>query len=298
MNSPTPEDLLRTLEEAQAAFAKQEYRLALARYQWVERHIQDDPENLPVIQIEIGWSHYLLQEYPDAIRYFAKALQSPRLNPTQRFDCLRLSGFSYEFAGDPEKASAFLQDALAQEVEETLKRYTYFELGKICFAQRRLAEAKAPLLKARQLFGAGEAPAGEREYLQTTLYYLGFIAFFEGDPGEAEKLFREYVEKAPDLKSQAPGYFGLAHLFYERKEYPALLDVCDKILHLDADFYDKETLAFFLCRGYLELQMWEELEMFLPNLIETYPEGRYQAAYPQLQWALRHRRLPPRSPEA
>jgi hypothetical protein len=28
--------------------------------------------------------------------------------------------------------------------------------------------------------------------------------------------------------------------------------------------------------------------------METYPEGRYKAAYPQLKWAMKNRKLPPR----
>jgi len=83
-------------------------------------------------------------------------------------------------------------------------------------------------------------------------------------------------------------------VFYDKKEYTALIDACEKIIHLDKGFYDKETLAYFLCRGYMELKMWGELDTFLPSLIDVYPEGRYKAAYPQLEWALRHREIPPR----
>jgi hypothetical protein len=44
----------------------------------------------------------------------------------------------------------------------------------------------------------------------------------------------------------------------------------------------------------MELQMWDELEVFLDNLMQTHPEGRYKDAYPQLKWAMKNRKLPPR----
>lgn len=289
MNSPTKEQILKTLKEAQNAFTNRDYRAALEKYQWVEKHIQDDPENLPVIWIEIGWSYYLLQDFIPAIQFLEKAVKSPYINEKQLFDCLRLIGFSYEYSANTDKAIAFLQDAINRDVEDDLKRYVYFELGKIFFAQNLTREAKPYLEKANALF-----IAEDHEYRQTTIYYLGFIAFFEGENNNAELLFREYIQQAPNPGAQAPGYFGLAHIVYDRKEYIALLDICDKIIGLDPDFYDKETLGYFLCRGYTELQMWDELEAFLPNLMETYPQGRYKAAYPQLKWAMKNRKLPPR----
>lgn len=289
MNPQTKQQILATLKEAQDAFRKQDYKTALEKYLRVEKNIQDDEENLPIIWIEIGWSHYLLHNFSDAIEFFERAMKSLHINEKQLFDCLRLAGFSYEYTGNMDKAIAYLQDAVAQNVEEDLKRYSYFELGKIFFAQNLSLEAKPYLEKARTLFSEED-----KEYSQTTIYYLGFVAFFEGDNRKSEMLFREYIRQAPDPKGQAPGYFGLAHVFYEKKEYAALIDVCDKIIHLDKDFYDKETLAYFLCRGYMELKMWDELDTFLPSLIDVYPEGRYKAAYPQLEWALRHREIPPR----
>lgn len=289
MNPPTKEQILSGLKEAQDAFLNRDYRTALGKYRWVEQHIQDDAENLPIIWIEIGWSYYLLQDFSNAIEFFEKALHSTHISEKQLFDCLRLAGFSYEYSGNSDKAIAYLQDALSRDVEDDLKKYVLFELGKIFFAQNLSREAKPYLEKARELF-----KEDDKEYLQTTIYYLGFVAFFEEENDKAERLFREYIRQAPDPKNQAPGYFGLAHLFYEKKEYPALIDACDKIIHLDQDFYDKETLAYFLCRGYMELQMWDQLDNFLPNLIHSYPDGRYKAAYPQLEWAQKNRKLPPR----
>jgi tetratricopeptide (TPR) repeat protein len=289
MNSPTKEQILKTLKEAQNAFVKQDYQAALEKYQWVEKHIQDDPENLPIIWIEIGWSYYLLQDFIPAIQFLQKAIKYPQLNKKQLFDCLRLIGFSYEYSGNTDKAIAYLQDAVSRKVEDDLKRYVYFELGKIFFARNLTKEAKPYLEKAQTLF-TGE----DSEYKQTTIYYLGFIAFFEGENTNAELLFREYIQQAPNPKAQAPGVFGLAHIFYDRKEYDVLLDVCNKIIHLDPDFYDRETLGYFLCRAYMELQMWDELEVFLDNLMQTHPEGRYKDAYPQLKWAMKNRKLPPR----
>jgi tetratricopeptide (TPR) repeat protein len=193
MNSPTKEQILKTLKEAQNAFTNCDYRAALEKYQWVEKHIQDDPENLPVIWIEIGWSYYLLQDFIPAIQFLEKAIKSPHINEKQLFDCLRLIGFSYEYSANTDKAIAFLQDAINRDVEDDLKRYVYFELGKIFFAQNLTREAKPYLEKANALF-----IAEDHEYPRSTTWALSLFLrektptqnFFSGNTFSRHQILR------------------------------------------------------------------------------------------------------------
>lgn len=279
--NPTKAQLIDALKGAQQAFVQQDYATALMKYQWVEKHIQDDPENLPPLWIEIGWTYYLMQNYANAISFFNKALKSEGLSEKQVFDSLRLIGFAHSGAGNFEKAIAYLQDALRRDVPEAEKRFVYFELGKIFFSQHSVREAKPYLEKAMVLM-----TGADQEYVQTTIYYLGFIAFFERDLPEAQRLFEAFIANAPTESAQAPGHFGLAHLHFHEKDYAALLELSQKIMALDPDFFDKETIAFFLCKSYQELGMLTELALFFKELRENYPEGRYARVYPEFQAAL------------
>lgn len=278
---PTKDDIIAVLKRAQEASMAQNHKDALPDYLWVETHIQDDPENLPFVWLEIGWAYYALNNFRQTIVYLEKASQSSQLVPRQVVDCMRLIGFCHLNLGNTDKAVAYLQDALLQKVEKIDLRHIYFELGKIFFGLNAPIKAKPYLVEAQELFGADEG-----DYLQTTKYYLGFIAFSEGDHSTAEQLFQDIIKNAANAKGQAPGHFGAAHLYCKNKQFEKLLAACQQIIDLDDDFYDKETLAFFLNKSYLELKMYKQLEMFLPELLKNYPKGRYQTEYPQLEKAL------------
>jgi tetratricopeptide (TPR) repeat protein len=287
------ENTLKTLKLAQAAFTDRDYRGALDAYRQVVRNLSQEPENQALIEIEIGWCHYLLEEYEATIATLEKVIKQTPLDEKQTFDCLRLIGFSHEFCGNSDRAIAWLQDAMKREVSDFDKRYACFELGKIFFNQNYTAEARPYLEQALAQF-----EDDDQAYRQSAHYYLGFIEFYLGRNDKARHYFNTYIKNAPDDHQRAPGYFGLAHIFYENREYPALIDTCEKVILLDADFFDKETLSFFLCMGYMYQKMWDQLALFLPNLKMTYPDGRYKSAYPILEKSLQMRRVPVRKSQA
>jgi len=287
-------EVLARLEKAQKLFLEKKYQQSLEEYSWVEKQFQDDPETLSMIRLEMGWTHYAAGNYKQAVRYLKEGIKSSELkeHPKEYFDSLQMLSFSCEATGDTTNAVDYFKKALQLSVDEKLKKPLFFEVGKILFVQQNYSEAKSYLEKVIEL---PESPA-EKMYRETAIYYLGFIALFEKDYRTAIRFFNRYIEEASGKKERAPGYFGLAHVYRARKEYPALIDVCKKIIHLDTDFFDKETLGYFICLGYMELQMWDELDTFLPELMRNYPEGRYKNTYPIFEQALRERKRPGEEP--
>ena len=284
---PTEREILRRLQKARDAYLNQDYPKALQEYHWVAEQIQDDPDNLPIIWIEIGWSYYYNKDYRKSIEYLQRAIDSGKLQEQQTYDCLRLIGFAYGSLQEFEKALDYLNRACEFSVRESDKRYIYFELGKIYFLQGNLKKAEPHLQKAWKLFRIEE-----RDYKLALAYYLGFVHFFNRDFVEARKHFNRIVQMGEINKERAPGYFGLAHLAYEEKNYPLLIDLCEKVVQLDPDFYDKETLAYFLCTGFMHLRMWEALADFFQEIKENYPNGRYRISYPVFEKALRTHQIP------
>ncbi len=284
---PTEHQILRRLQKAREAYLNRDFPKALQEYHWVAEQIQDDPDNLPIIWIEIGWSYFYNRQYPKSIEYLKRAIDSGKLQEQQLYDCYRLIGFAYAGLNQFPRALDYLHKAQKFPVSESDKRYIYFELGKIYFLQGELKEAEPYLQKAWELFRIEE-----RDYKQALAYYLGFIHFFRRELSEARKYFRQIIDMGETNKEQAPGYFGLAHLFYEEKDYPVLIDVCAKIVQLDPEFYDKETLAYFLCTGFMHLQMWEQLAEFFQEMKQLYPQGRYRISYPTFEKALRTHKVP------
>ncbi len=282
------QEIVQVLKDAQAAFVAKDYELALEKYRSIESQMDPDAAELPLILIEIGWCYYLLRNYPYAIAYLEKAAQSPHIDVRQMFDCLRLCGFAHEFTGNTEKAIAFLKDALLQPVEETMKRRVYFELGKIFFIANQSIEGKEYLEKALALFDENDA-----DYIQSTRYYLGFIAFYESEYNDAEIFFQQIVQNAPNRKTQAPGHFGLAYINYQHKEFQDLVTTCETVMDCDPEFYDKETIGFFFCKAFMELEQWDRLALFLPRLTNEFSDGRYQSLYAEMERALWDNFTPP-----
>ncbi len=281
------QQIYQKLDEARQLYLQKKYEDALQRYQWVADQIHDDPENLPIVLIEMGWCYYQLRDYVNTIKYLKQALNSKGITDQQRFDCLRIIGFSYLMQKQDKEAIQHLKQAIRIHIPEADKRFVYFELGKIFLNKKNFHEAKIYLRKAWDLF-----KDKEESYQNAVTYYLGFAEFSTENFDLANKYFNHLIQSAVENKYQALGYFGKAHIFLRNREYPALVDACEKIIQVDPLFEDKETLAFFLCTGYLHLKMWDELENFFTELKTHFPKGRYKESYPLFEEALRNRSLP------
>jgi tetratricopeptide (TPR) repeat protein len=278
------QEILNKIQQAREAFSAGKFETAIDIYRELTGVLKDDEDNLPIIQIELGWSHYSNQNYSEAIEFLGQATQSAKLNDQQLFDCYRLIGFSAEMLGQSGKAIDNLKQAITIDIPETLKKYIYLELGKIYFTDGQILEAEHYLTKAKTLL-----KDEDKAYSDTLSYYLGFTLYFQKKFPEARKYFDQIIQSRADHKTRASGYFGLAHLHYHYKDYTALLDICEKIMRLDNAFYDKETLGFFLCEAYYHLKLWDNLEGFLKELQSQYPAGRYKSEYPRFETGLQQR---------
>ena len=271
----TEQTILEKLRQAREAYSSQEYDKAIEMYRWVSDQIKDDKTNLPIIYVELGWSYYNANDFKNCILYLKKALSGDTLTVQQRFDCLKLIGFSYKSSGDISNSLQYLGRAVDEEIPESQKRYAYFEIGKIHFTSGAIHKSKPYLKKAEAYFTWNESM-----YFQAISYYLGFVAYYEKQYQLAQRYFSKIIEKIANDKGKAAGYFGLAHLFYVEKNYAKLIEVCRKILKLDNDFYDKETIEFFLSKSFLELGQNSDFIKHFSNLRNKYPKGRYQSHYP------------------
>ncbi len=279
--NPEEKNVLEKLENARNFHLKGDFSTAIQHYSDVEKELRDDPENLSIVQIEMGWSYYYNRNYNKAIEYLKNAINKASLEARQEFDSFRIIGFSYEMLGKLSQAIQYLEKALAVMVPEKDKRFTYFELGRTLFAAGQIANAEHYLKITWDLFSDDEL-----EYKVATAYYLGFTQYFQKIFEGARDYFDYVIQNSEDPKNKAGGYFGIAHLHFESQDYQALIDTCEKILRTDNTFYDKETLGFFMSTAYYHLQQWKELKMFFNELERNYPNGRYSSEYNKFREAL------------
>lgn len=278
--------ILDDLQAARQFYTSRDYPKAIEIYTRLADLLKDEKENLAVILIELAWSYYQHQEYASAIDCLEKAIQNGRLDQQQLFDCYRLIGFSLQMLNQRPEAIRYLKKAVGMEIAETVKRFSYFELGKIFFMEGQMMEAEHYFTAARSLFAEQE-----KSYIVALAFYQGFINYFQKNYPQARQHFAYIIQHAEDNKTKASGFFGMAHLYYQEKKFPVVIDICEKIMRLDETFYDKESLGYFLCESYLHLKDWENLESFFTELQTQYPNGRYRKEYPKFAEALKHRRL-------
>jgi len=285
--SQTEQEILQQLGKARDLYLNNNFAKAIEIYKNLEIELKDDPENLTIILIELGWACYNNQQYQDAIDKMEKAITGKKINQQQKYDCYRIIGFCYEMLNNHDQAIKNLEIALNIEVPRSAKRYAIFELGKIYFTSGQILKAQKYLMDANQLF-----KDSEMEYKTTLGYYLGFVAYFEKNFPLAQQHFNFVIQRGKDYKTLASGYFGIAHLHYQHQEFEALIDTCEKITRLDETFFDKETLAYFLCEAYYNLKDWQKLSSFYTELKSIYPEGRYATEYQKYELALKEKNTP------
>lgn len=278
--------ILEKIDRARGYYQKADYQNAIKLYNEIAQILHDDPINYPVIQIELAWSYYKHHQFSEAIEALQIALKSQQLNQQQEFDCYRIIGFSYEMIGRVKEAIQYLEKAIRINVAESIKRFTYFELGKLLFTDGQIIEAEHYFNYADPLF-----TAKEKEYRTSLNYYMGFVDYFQKRLPESREKFNYVVQNASDHKTKAGGYFGLAHFYFHQKDYTTLLELCEKIMRLDNTFFDKETIGYFMCESYLNLKSWEELQIFYDEFQKNYPDGRYKSEYQKFNYAIKHRRL-------
>lgn len=279
--NPDEKKIMDKIGHARNAYLEKDFGKSVELYRWVEGQIQDDPVNLPIIWIELGWSYYNLRDFKNSIWYLEKSLTSDLLTARQQFDCLRLIGFSHGALKDGKNALQFLTEALKKDIPEAEKKYVNFEVGKIYFLTGAFKNSRIYFEIADKFFDWKEA-----NYCQSIRYYQGFLAFYEKQYEYAERSFSEIIENAQGGEGRATGYFGMAHLSYQKENYKELIVICEKIMKLDKNFYDGETVAFFLCRAFTELNRLKDLTLFYSELKDKYPNGRYQSYYPIFQKVL------------
>lgn len=274
MNSDE-QKILEKIRKARESYINKDYNQAIKLYKWIEEQIKDDPVNLPIIRIELGWSYYNFKDFRNCILNLQKALASNLLTVQQKFDCIKLIGFSCASTGNTKNAIKFLDEAIQQKIPDEEKKYAYFRLGEIHFIEGAIKKSKEHLEKVAKYFSWKEI-----DYKKVLEYYLGFIAFYEKQYEHAENHFTKIIQHTSNNKDKASGYFGLAHLLHQKNNYNELVKICKKILELDENFYDQETLGYFFCKSFAELKQYKELASFYAELRKKYPKGKYNSYYP------------------
>ena len=85
------------------------------------------------------------------------------------------------------------------------------------------------------------------------MFYLGFIFYYLNNIKNARDLFNQILSDKPKSDYIAAAYYGLAYIEYHEKNYINVIALCEKILNIKEDFFDKESVGFLTASSYYNL---------------------------------------------
>jgi len=257
------------LQKARKHLTKNEYKNARLMYFQAYNLIEDNKER-SIIWAELSWVYYYEADYAKAIEAAENVhLYDPDYKAME--DLNRLMGFSYSMLKEYALAEKHLSESLGQDSASDKQQFVKFELGKIHFIRGNY-DLAYPYLKDIIDFFKNR----NREYYLTLLFYLGFINYYLENQAQARQYFEEILQFKPAKTRKASAFFGLSFIEFKEKNYLNVISLCEKIMTLDEQFFDRESLGFLTAASYFYLGRKDIFAEYYDQMIKSYPQGRYR----------------------
>ena len=263
------DDLFDMLRQARAALSAGDYETSCAKYIQSQK-LTDDSVNLAMIWAELSWVHYYLHNFQAAVEAAAQVLEC---NPDYlaREDLSRLLGYSYLGLKNNTLAEKYLQQSLEYDSNSDKQQYVKYELGKMLFIQGNYDLAYPYFIDLVPRFKETGF-----EYYLSVLFYLGFIHYYLKNYNKARENFEQILAQQCSGERQSSAYYGLAFLEFNDRNYLNVISLCEKIINLDRNFFDKETVGFLTAASYYHLGRNDIFLEYYKQMVKSYPQGRYR----------------------
>ena len=257
------------IEKARRYFDIKQYKNARLMYFQAYNHVKD-PKTQAIIWAELSWVYYYEKNFEKAIEAVENVLLYD--DSYQALDDLyRVQGYAYLGLNNPVLAEKFLNLSLETNAHADKQQFTKYELGKLHFIQGNYDLAYPYFIEILDFFlGYHE------EYTMSILFYLGFIHYYLRNYKKAQENFEQILKSNPSDRRKASAYFGLAFLEFQNKNYLNVVTLCEKIINMDSNFFDKESIAFLTAASYYYLGRKDIFHAYYKELMKKYPHGRYR----------------------
>ena len=263
------EDLFDILRQARTALASKEYERSRDHYIQAQK-MTTDVTKQAIIWAELSWVYYYLNNYQQAID---SALHVFECNPDYqaREDITRLLGYAYLGLKNNIEAENYLQQSLQYDSNSDKQQFVKYELGKMYFVQGNYDLAYPYFAEIMHHFKDVSI-----EYFLSVLFYMGFIHYFLKNYTAAKENFEQILSGQSSSERQATAYYGLAFLEFNDRNYLNVISLCEKIVSLDRNFFDKETIGFLTAASYYYLGRNDIFLEYFKQMNKSYPQGRYR----------------------
>lgn len=258
-----------SIKKAREHFEKKQYKNARLMYFQALNSVENQIDKA-IIWAEISWVYYYEKDFEKAIESAENVLINDSAYKALD-DLYRVQGYSYLSLGNPTLAERFLQLSLENNSTAEKQQYVKYELGKLHFIKGSYDLAH-PYFEAIQEF----FETSNEEYKHSIWFYLGFIYYYLNNFEKSHNLFSQILADNPPPKRQASAKFGLSFLEFQMKNFLNTITLCEEIISLDENFFDKESVGFLTAASYFYLGRKDIFTEYLKKMKETYPDGRYK----------------------
>jgi len=262
------EEITKNLETARELFERGEYGKAETLYMQIKKKATH-PEEKAIIWAELSWLYYNRKMYDKSI----EAADNVMLNNEDykaKERLFRVQGYAYLGLSKSSMAAQYLELSLEQNSDLPEQQFVKFELGKLYFKKNEYDRA-LPLLEEIEKYFKIE----NKEYYYSILFFLGFSYYYLENLSNAKNCFDIIIKANPSQQRYISALFGLAYVEYQNKNFLEVITLCEKIISLDENFFDKESVGFLTAASYLHLGREDIFNVYFDQMSKTYPSGRY-----------------------
>jgi tetratricopeptide (TPR) repeat protein len=163
-----------------------------------------------------------------------------------------------------------LQLSLENNATDEKQQYVKYELGKLHFVRGSYDLAHPFFNEILEYF-----EHNNHEYKLSIWFYLGFIYYYLNNSEKSHDYFSKILSNEPTAQRKASAKFGLAFLAFQKKNYLNAIKLCEEIISLDINFFDKESVGFLTAASYFYLGRKDIFAEYYGKMKETYSDGRY-----------------------
>lgn len=256
------------VSNARQLFDEKKYKEATKHYYDALNYAPNDVERA-AIWAELCWTFYKEKLFQQVIEAAENVIEFDS-GYKGKNDLYRLMGYSYFALENDEKAEEFLLKSLELDKDSDKQKYVCYELGKLYFRNQRYLDAEKYLDKAEEFF-----KEQAHDYWMSLLFFKGFSKYYLQNLTDAEKYFRQLIDNSKNPVIQSNGYYGLAYIYFENKNYLDTINTCEKVTKLNPGFFDLESLGFLIAASFYYLGRYDVFQRYYEQMKKTFKSGRY-----------------------
>jgi tetratricopeptide (TPR) repeat protein len=256
------------LEKARIHLEQKQYKNARLMYFQAFNQVSE-PRIRAIIWAELSWVYYYEGDYIKAIEAAENVLLHDE-NYRARDDLFRLQGYAYIAQKNTTLAERFLTQSLSENSTDDKQQYVKYELAKLHFSRGNYDLAYPLFEDVLDFFARRDA-----DYKMSVLFFLGFVCYYLESFAKARGYFEQILSDDPPASRKASGFFGLAFVEFHDRNYLNVISLCEKIMSLAPDFFDRESVAFLTAASYFHLGRLDIFNEYSRELIKAFPNGRY-----------------------